>query len=80
MEFKDFSTPKQIKDYLLKVLSRTGGKNSNEVYIYHYSNMNAIHNMINGGYIWLSSPNSMIVSNLVRNFIPEKSLKSIMQR
>lgn len=59
MEFKDFSTPKQIKDYLLKVLSRTGGKNSNEVYIYHYSNMNAIHNMINGGYIWLSSPNSM---------------------
>lgn len=59
MEFKDFSTPKQIKDYLLKVLSRTGGKNSNEVYIYHYSNMNAIYNMINGGYIWLSSPNSM---------------------
>lgn len=59
MEFKDFSTPKQIKDYLLKVLSRTGGKASKETYLFHYSNMGAIHNMISGGYIWLSSPNSM---------------------
>lgn len=59
MGFTDYTSTKQIHDYLLQVLSRTGGKKSDNCYLFHYSKFSAIHNMITGGYIWLSSPDSM---------------------
>jgi len=57
--FKDMKTPQEVKQYLLNVLSRTGGKNKDTVCLYHYSSIGSLLSMLNSGYIWLGSTESM---------------------
>ena len=59
MRFEKLDNSKQIKDYLTKVLSRTGGKNSKNSFLFHYSSIKAVCNIIDSGYLWLSSTDDM---------------------
>ncbi len=59
MIFKDLTTTKEIRKFLLNFFSRTGGKKLEDCYLYHYSKLSNIGKIISGGYIWLSSPDSM---------------------
>ena len=59
---KAFSEIKNIEDvikYQKQILSRTGGRNSNDARIFHYTNIDAFLKIINSGYIWLSPPDKM---------------------
>lgn len=57
--FKDLSTPKEIKAYLLNVLSRTGGKSKNAISLYHYTRFSSLVSILNDGFIWLGSTEKM---------------------
>ena len=57
--FKDLKTPEEIKEYLLNVLSRTGGKSKSEVCLYHYSKLSSLFTILSSGYIWLGSSEYM---------------------
>ena len=56
---KDLKTAQEIRRYLLNVLSRTGGKNKRSLYLYHYSKIQSIASILETGYIWLGSTESM---------------------
>ena len=57
--FKDATTPSEIKDYLMRVLSRTGGRKKESIYLYHYTNINSAANIIHEGFLWLGSTKKM---------------------
>jgi len=57
--FKDLKTADEIKKYLLNVLSRTGGKNKNSIYLYHYTKLSSLTDILNTGFIWLGSTEKM---------------------
>ena len=57
--FKDLSTPKEIKAYLLNVLSRTGGKSKDAVSLYHYTRFSSLVSILSDGLIWLGSTEKM---------------------
>lgn len=57
--FKDLKNPKEIKNYLLNVLSRTGGKSKDEVCLYHYSRLSSLLDILSSGFIWLGSSEYM---------------------
>lgn len=57
--FSELTTAKEIADYQKRVLSRTGGRAADEAQLYHYTNIEALNNMIESGYIWLGSVDNM---------------------
>ncbi len=59
MAFKDLTTPIEVRDYLLNVLSRTGGKRKESVFLYHYTNIEAVEKIVSGGHLWLGSTKKM---------------------
>lgn len=59
LAFKNLNTQDDLKAYLLNVLSRTGGKRKNEVFLYHYSRIPKFYSILLGGYLWLGSAENM---------------------
>lgn len=57
--FTNIKTPEEIKYYLLNVLSRTGGKTKDQVYLYHYTSINALAEILVSNSIWLGSTRKM---------------------
>ena len=57
--FKDMKTSQEIKQYLLNVLSRTGGKDKKTACLYHYTKIKSLQAMLSSGYIWLGSTDQM---------------------
>lgn len=54
-KFEDITEPGQIRDYLMGSRS----KSTRAKTLYHYSNINAMKSMLEGGYLWLGSPKVM---------------------
>lgn len=59
MKFKDYSKSIEIKKYLLNILSRTGGVSKNSTFLYHYSSIYSISNIIKNKYLWLGHTEKM---------------------
>ena len=59
MAFKDLRTPKDIREYLLGVLSRSGQKGLSAQYLFHYTSIENLKNIICTGYIWLGNTRKM---------------------
>lgn len=59
MAFADYENASEIKDYLKRVLNRTGGKEKRELYLYHYTNLDAGFSILNGNSFWLASSDKM---------------------
>lgn len=57
--FSKLTTAKEIADYEKRILSKTGGRTSDEAQLYHYTNIEVLDNMIELGYIWLGSGDNM---------------------
>lgn len=59
MAFADYETVEEIKEYLKKVLNRTGGKGKNTLFLHHYTNVDALYSIMNNGSFWLASSDKM---------------------
>ena len=46
MRFIEYKKPKEIKDYLLNVLGRTGGISKDKICLYHYSSIDSVASII----------------------------------
>ena len=57
--FKDMDNPLEVRKYLLNILSRVGGKNKDENYLYHYTNIDTADKIVNGECIWLGAIQNM---------------------
>lgn len=57
--FSNIKTPEEIKYYLLNVLTRTGGKTKDQIYLYHYTSINALAGILLSNSIWLGSTRTM---------------------
>ncbi len=58
-KFEELTTPKEVIDYQKMVLSRTGGRSSDEAQLYHYTNIKSAIFIIRSGYMWLSPARGM---------------------
>lgn len=77
LAFKDMEQASQIRDYLRDVLSRTGGKSTNEVYLYHYTSLSAVLSILESRSMWLSPTSSMndhFESALIQRVMGNKDL------
>ena len=54
-KFEDITEPSQIREYLMGSRSRSQRAKT----LYHYSNINAMKSVLEGGYLWLCSPKAM---------------------
>ena len=57
--FSKLTTVNEIIDYQKRVLSRTGGRTPEEAQLYHYTNIKAMNDMIESGYMWLGPVDNM---------------------
>ena len=53
--FRECEDSKEVRHYLLSVLSRTGGLSKGEAKMFHYTNISAFESMIRTNTIWLGS-------------------------
>ena len=68
MTFSDLREAENIKKYQKQILSRTGGRKSNEARLFHYTKIGSLLNIVTKGYLWLSTPagmNDVLESKLI---------------
>ena len=58
LRFEDMTNPRQIREYLKRVLDRPGMK-KDEAMLYHYTSIKAVTSILDSGYIWLGSTANM---------------------
>lgn len=59
MAFKDYKTSSEVRDYLLRVLSRTGNRKQDLAQLYHYTSIETVAAIVGGGNIFLGSTDNM---------------------
>ena len=59
MKFADYTHPREIKDYLLNVLGRTGGVPKDKVCLYHYTSIDSVASIVKSKSIWLGNTEYM---------------------
>lgn len=59
MKFIEYTKPKEIKDYLLNVLGRTGGISKDKTCLYHYSSIDSVASIIKSKSMWLGNTENM---------------------
>lgn len=59
MRFEDIESAKDLKGYLERVLSRSGGKTLDNQMLYHYTSITSIRDILSSGYVWLGSTDKM---------------------
>lgn len=57
--FKDLRTAEEVRRYQKQVLSRTGGRGSDNARLFHYTDIDALMGIVNSGHIWLSPSENM---------------------
>jgi len=68
--FKNIRTSNELIAYQKQVLSRTGGRTSKEARLFHYTNINAMRNMLATQSMWLSpavDKNDILEAELIRS-------------
>ena len=59
MKFIEYTKPKEIKNYLLNVLGRTGGISKDKICLYHYSSIDSVASIIKSKSLWLGNTENM---------------------
>ena len=74
--FRELQTPEEIIAYQKRILSRTGGRTSEDARLFHYTNISALMSMVKSGYMWLS-PVDKMNDILEENIISSAGIKNL---